>query len=669
MSQITVATAALNQTPLDWEGNRQRIIQAIHSARSAGAQFLCLPELAVTGYGCEDMFLSDHLYSRAFEIVNSLRAETRGIMLNLGIPFIIGGKRYNCAAIVCDGQLLGIVAKKHLDNSGVHYEQRWFSEWPVGKQHSVSIAGMSMPAGDVIFSLHGIKIAYEICHDAWVDNRHACDLIGRGVQLIANPSASHFAFGKRAVVEELVQRGSALCDGVYIYSNLLGCESGRTIYGGDRLIADRGKIVASGERFTYRDMELTTATVTIPPPNTATKTALGAVARPVVAPELPTSPTTITPNNLTVPDWESPAQIQLRGTSIPIQKLEEFTRSVSLGLFDYMRKCKAHGFTLSLSGGVDSSATACLVSMMLKFARRDLGDAGVCQKLPHIPALPDALTKGRAMQLVLACAYQSTKNSSAATRAAARTVAEAVDSTFYELDVAPLVQQYAELIETTVAHHFNWAEDDLILQNIQSRVRSPSIWMLANYRKALLLTTGNRSEAAVGYATMDGDTSGGLSPLGGIDKAFLRCWIEWLATSGPSGIGPLPYLKEVIAVPPTAELRPPEAHQTDEGDLMPYHVLSSIERLALSARLSPLQVWDAACNELGNDFSKQQLGIWVSNFFKLWSSNQWKRERFAPSFHIDSYNIDPKTWCRFPILSGGFEAELKDLSAALRALD
>lgn len=668
MTQITVATAALNQTPLDWEGNRQRIIQAIHSARSAGAQFLCLPEMAVTGYGCEDMFLAEHLHSRAIEVVNSLRPETRGIMVNLGIPWAHNGRRYNCAVIVCDGQLLGIVAKKHLDNSGVHYEQRWFHEWPVGKQSSVSIAGSSVPVGDVIFSLDGIKIAYEICHDAWVDNRHACDLIARGVQLIANPSASHFAFGKRAVVEELVQRGSALCDGVYIYSNLLGCESGRTIYGGDRLIADRGKIIASGERFTYRDMELTAATIDIAPTNSVNTTALGIVARPVVAPELPTSPTSITQNNLTVPAWESPGQIELRGSSIPIQRLEEFARSVSLGLFDYMRKCKAHGFTLSLSGGVDSSATACLVSMMLNFALRDLGAAGVCQKLSHITALPDALSEGRAMRLLLSCAYQSTNNSSAATKAAARTVAQGVDATFYELDVAPLVQQYGEMVEAAVAHRFNWTEDDLILQNIQSRVRSPSIWMLANYRKALLLTTGNRSEAAVGYATMDGDTSGGLSPLGGIDKAFLRCWIEWLATSGPSGIGPLPYLKEVIAVPPTAELRPPEAHQTDEGDLMPYHVLSNIERLALSSRLSPLQVWSRLCKELGSDFSKLQLGVWVTKFFKLWGSNQWKRERFAPSFHLDDYNLDPKTWCRFPILSGGFESELKELSFALDAL-
>src|SRR5205085_1442418 len=118
--------------------------------------------------------------------------------------------------------------------------------------------------------------------------------------------------------------------------------------------------------------------------------------------------------------------------------------------------------------------------------------------------------------------------------------------------------------------------DDIALQNIQARVRSPGIWMLANIAGALLLTTSNRSEAAVGYATMDGDTSGGLSPVAGIDKAFLREWLAWMEVAGPLGTQPLPILGLVNRQQPTAELRPATEAQTDEKDLMPYPVLDAI---------------------------------------------------------------------------------------------
>src|SRR5439155_20781534 len=108
-----------------------------------------------------------------------------------------------------------------------------------------------------------------------------------------------------------------------------------------------------------------------------------------------------------------------------------------------------------------------------------------------------------------------------------------------------------------INRELDWKTDDLALQNIQARARPPSVWLLANIRAALLLSTSNRSEAAVGYATMDGDTSGGLAPIAGIDKAFLRRWRRSCQTQGPDGIGPLPELAVVNDQAPTAELRPP----------------------------------------------------------------------------------------------------------------
>jgi NAD+ synthase (glutamine-hydrolysing) len=208
-----------------------------------------------------------------------------------------------------------------------------------------------------------------------------------------------------------------------------------------------------------------------------------------------------------------------------------------------------------------------------------------------------------------------------------------------------------------------WQTDDTALQNIQARARGPGAWLLANLRGALLLTTSNRSEAAVGYATMDGDTCGGLAPIAGIDKAFLLDWLKWMETTGPAGIGPLASLAVVNEQQPTAELRPPGAAQTDEGDLMPYRVLDAIERLAIRDKLMPIEVWERVCPQFPQ-YEKCQLADWVERFFQLWCRNQWKRERYAPSFHLDAENLDPKTWCRFPILNSGFGRELEQLRSS-----
>ncbi|HJT35992.1 MAG TPA: hypothetical protein VJ783_28475, partial [Pirellulales bacterium] len=161
-----------------------------------------------------------------------------------------------------------------------------------------------------------------------------------------------------------------------------------------------------------------------------------------------------------------------------------------------------------------------------------------------------------------------------------------------------------------------------------------------------------------------GDTSGGLCPIAGIDKAFLRRWLVWLEERGPEGLHPIPALAAVNCQPPTAELRPLSRCQTDEDDLMPYDVLDEIERAAIRDKYTPLEVFLRIRGRFAHHMP-EQLAVWVERFFRLWCRNQWKRERYAPSFHVDDENLDPKTWCRFPILSGGYERELAELRAYL----
>jgi len=244
-------------------------------------------------------------------------------------------------------------------------------------------------------------------------------------------------------------------------------------------------------------------------------------------------------------------------------------------------------------------------------------------------------------------------------------IAKAVGAEFHVIDVDALYKGYVSTIEAAIGRKLSWEHDDVTLQNIQARVRAPSIWGLANVRGAVLLTTSNRSEAAVGYATMDGDTSGGLAPLGGIDKTYLREWLRWMETKGPVGLHPVAALRLVNAQQPTAELRPAAKDgrpQTDEADLMPYDFLEAVEDSAIRDKHTPIEVLEELSPRYPQH-SAVQLAEWIDRFFRLWCRNQWKRERLAPSFHLDDRNVDPRSWCRFPILSGGFERELAELRA------
>jgi NAD+ synthase (glutamine-hydrolysing) len=355
------------------------------------------------------------------------------------------------------------------------------------------------------------------------------------------------------------------------------------------------------------------------------------------------------------PDWET-------GNAV---KFEEFTRAVSLGLFDYMRKSHSRGFVVSLSGGVDSTAVVLLVSFMVRQACEELGISGFLAAAGNNLLDQPANNAAEITRQILTTVYQATKNSSEITQQAAETVAAAVHATHYQFDVDRIVEAYKAIVRGAIQRDLSWETDDIALQNIQARVRSPGVWMLANLRNSLLLSTSNRSETAVGYATMDGDTSGGLAPLAGIDKAFLRRWLVWIEQEGPGGLGPVPEVACVNALQPTAELRPPGEGQTDEKDLMPYDVLDVAERLAVRDKLMPIEVHRHLQNRF-REYSPAQLGQWTIRFFQLWCRNQWKRERFAPSFHLDDENLDPKTWCRFPILSGGYERELGQLRRELK---
>ncbi len=652
MRLIRVGAGVVNQTPLDWPGNQERLLAAMTEARDAGIQLLCLPELCLTGYGCEDAFFSPDVCRRALEMLPTLADASKDMLTAVGLPVLYRGALYNVAALLGQGEVHGFVAKQSLAGDGIHYEPRWFKAWPAEEEGLLEMNGKDIPIGDLIFDWDGIRIGFEICEDAWVAQRPGSRLAERGVDIILNPSASHFAFEKHQIRQRFVLEGSRAFHTTYVYTNLLGNEAGRAIYDGGPMIATGGQFVATGPRFSFRPQFVIGATVDVDLTRTLRVRSVSARNA------LETDALDAVPVLL---DRKEPTfALAEAGEPNDHSKEEEFTHVMTLALFDYMRKSWSRGFVVSLSGGADSAACAALVGLMVDRFERELGPDAWPRWVPYL-GFEEGAPLAAIKQGLLFCVYQASENSSETTRHAAETVATALGARYSEWKIDALVTHYRSMVESSLERALTWDEDDITLQNIQARVRAPGVWMLANARNALLLATSNRSEAAVGYATMDGDTSGGLSPIAGIDKAFLRQWLRWMETAGSDDFPPIPELSVINAQAPTAELRPLEQTQTDEADLMPYPLLDAIERSAIRDKRAPEEVL-LEMRARYPEYEIKQLELWVKRFFQLWSRNQWKRERYAPSFHLDDENLDPKTWCRFPILSGGFKRELEELS-------
>ena len=623
---MVFSAGALNQLPLDWEGNRQRILAAIAQASAEGSALLCLPELCISGYGCEDQFLAPFTAVKSWESLELIASEVSEMVTVVGLAIPFEGSLYNVSAILANGKIQALIPKQFLADDGVHYEPRWFKAWPRGQRKTYK----GIPLGDYRLHFAGITLGIEICQDAWEgERRPAYDLARRGVSVICNPTASHFAFGKAEIRKSLALEGAKIINGAYLFANLLGNEAGRIIFDGDAYIAHEGEIKQQSPRFSYQDFSLITSELDLPLREDQGEDVISFDFK------LP-SPQPI--STLAIPAWEDSAS----------KKEEEFSRVVALGLFDYLRKSRSQGWVLSLSGGADSSAIASLCALSIQYATAELGWEGLKQKLNYIPLT----TSDKVMSQLLTTIYQGTVNSSQNTRDSARELAEWIGTQHYVIEIDSIVQGYRDLIEGAIGRPLTWEQDDITLQNVQARVRAPSAWMLANIKNALLLATSNRSEASVGYATMDGDTSGSISPIAGIDKSFIRTWLLWLEDQGFKG------LHLVNSLEPSAELRPLSEKQVDEEDLMPYPILNTIERLVFYDLLSPHACLEEVNKRYGSVFAKEKLEEFVRRFFRLWARNQWKRERYAPGFHVDDYSLDPKSWLRFPILSAGLEKDV-----------
>ena len=384
--KLRIGGATVNQTPLDWSNNTRQIIEAIKAAEQQSIDLLCFPELSLSGYGCEDAFLSDWLSEIAGKELNKIISEVGEMMVCIGMPIRFEGKTYNGVCVIQNKNILGITLKQNLAKDGVHYEHRWFEEWAPHRTKALDWGDQQIMVGDLTYECKGVSFGFEICEDAWRKIRPAENLTKRNVELILNPSASHFAMSKSPSREELVMQSSLTYHCVYGYVNLLGNEAGRMIYDGDILFAREGKLIQRNPRLSLQPYVIQHCDV----------------------------------------DFDlAESQVYQPNKDIT-EKNEEFAQATSLALFDYLRKSKSKGYTLSLSGGADSACCAIIVAEMIRRGSKQLGWNHFTKALDI-----EAKDEKEATHQLLTCAYQGTRNSSKETREAAKTLADSIGASFH----------------------------------------------------------------------------------------------------------------------------------------------------------------------------------------------------------------------------------------------
>lgn len=690
MKTMKVSAASLNQTAGEFETNSRNIINAAITARNNGASFLLTPELSLTGYGLEDNFsymnIVDTALSKLFKLASDL---PQGIAVSVGLPYLYSGKLFNGIALLLNGQICGITFKKNLASNGVHYEQRWFTPWNQTDvfRHTVTVNGTeaTVPVGTPVFDIEGFLLGIEVCEDSWVAKRIASHYFDLGVDIIANPSASHFAIGKFDIRQQLIKESSRTYGVSYLFANLNGVDSGRAVYDGGCIIANSGQILNQGPRFHHTPYEVIASVVR----NNSSRVSKAITSQryseiqqnlsnyiiklqinnpaPIPATDSPGFLSELSASRTpaaTIPAWETSPHLEH----------EEAVRAIALGLRDWSEKTRTNGYTLSLSGGADSGLTAALVAMAVKFELHEFkakerslqesyfarfADDDIQTKIDTTAI--DQVEKS-VMANFLQTAYQPSANSGNVTFTAATKLAEYIGSTHYNFPITNVVEEYEKVLSEETGITFTWEDHDIFRQNIQARTRSPMIWGATNLKNSLLLTTSNLSEASLGYATQDGDTSGVLAPISGVTKSRILKILSWMENSGidltygeTNNFVRLDALSYINNQKPTAELRPEE--QQDEDDLMPYALLDRILMLQLQKNLTPLEIFEVIVIE-DSEYKTEFVARCIVKYFTLFVRNQWKRDRQAPSFHIEINSLDPKADRRMPLLGNPYQEEI-----------
>ena len=513
---LRVALAQIDPKVGDIRGNARKIADYIGRARDRGAALVVFPELCLTGYPPEDLLLKTSFLDAAGAALDELAAQTHGIAAVVGFPERADDV-YNAAAVLADGGVAAVYRKAYLPNYGVFDEQRYFQ--------SGSEA--------VVFDLNGVTIGLSVCEDLWEPGPPAMTEALAGAQVLVNLSASPYRRGyglrrERMIVQRAVDYLAAV-----VFVNTVGGQDELVFDGHSVAVGPDGRVLARCEQFAE-----SLAVCTIDP-------------REVVAARLRDTRHRVNvrrqerASGRPAPDFkvvrgdavsvDAPAD-RVQGTVAPLlaSEEEEVYAALRTGLQAYVEKNGFERVVLALSGGIDSALVALVAT--------------------------DALGPER-----VTCVSMPSPYSSAGTRADARAIAEALGTPFLELSIADAMESYDGLL----AEPFADGDPGIAEENLQARIRGNVVMALSNRFGWLVLTTGNKSELSVGYATLYGDMAGGFAVIKDVYKGLVYRLVRWRNEAAGRELVPA----SVLERPPSAELR---HEQRDEDSLPPYDILDAI---------------------------------------------------------------------------------------------
>mmetsp|Transcript_9847 Transcript_9847/g.17312 ORF Transcript_9847/g.17312 Transcript_9847/m.17312 type:complete len:705 (-) Transcript_9847:52-2166(-) len=672
----TVATCALDQFALDFDGNLARIKESIERAKALGARYRVGPELEVSGYGCEDHFHEIDTFTHSAEVLAELLKSgvMEDIICDVGLAVLHQSVPYNCRAICLGSKILCIRPKLFLADDGNYREPRWFTRWArrgEAEEHHLddvlraATGQQSVPFGDCCIDTADTRLATETCEELFTPDSPHIGMGLVGVELIGNGSGSHHELRKLHTRIDLIRSATAKSGGIYLYANQLGCDGGRTLYDGSALIACNGQIVAQGSQFSLEDVEVVTATIDL---EAVRAFRIAKASRGVQASSAPKMYSVKT-------DFNICDDVEFATVTQPIEVLyhtpeEEIAFGPACWLWDQLRRSGASGFFLPLSGGADSSSTAAIVAAMCQMVVRAVsrGDKTVLRDIrrmtghdpeesSYYPEDPKELANR-----IFHSAYLGTSNSSENTKQFAQSLADAVGSYHMYVNIDPVIAAIVTLFSAVTGRtpqyrvHGGSYSENQALQNIQARFRMLFSYLLAQLlpwilgKKGFLLVlgSGNVDEGLRGYLTKYDCSSADLNPIGGISKVDLKRFLVYASTK--EGLD-LPVLAEIAVAPPTAELEPitDTYTQTDEDDMgMTYAELSVYGRLRKIARCGPVSMFKRLVS-LWPHLPAEEVAVKVKHFFRTYAQNRHKATTLTPSVHCESYGVDDNRFDLRPI--------------------
>ncbi|KXL42023.1 hypothetical protein M433DRAFT_1234 [Acidomyces richmondensis BFW] len=692
--ECVLATSQLNQWVLDWDGNRDRVIQAIKTARAAHAAIILTPELCIPGYGLLDHWLENDVYVHSWDVVAEIisHLDCQEIIIDLGVPVQHRGCSYNARVLALNGEILAIRPKLDLCNDGNFREMRYFTPWPRGRVEDFRLPEViqRLPKGqklcrigEVAFDALDGSFASETCEELWTPNSPHSLYSLAGIEIILNSSGSHHELRKLDTRIDLMLEATAKTGGVYMYANQRGCDGDRLYYDGCALIMSNGQVLAQGSQFSLKDVEVKTARVDLDeiwPWRTSRSRGIQAQ-----------DPAVHKIERIAV-DYSLCRRI---GSTTPLTRAqapryhvpeEEIALGPACWLWDYLRRSRAAGFLIPLSGGIDSCATATIVYSMCRLVVKEIKEGNEvviadAQRLCGVSD-PSSLTAEQFCNRIFCTVFMGMKKqSSRETRSRARELSAAIGAHHIDTNIDDMVQSLHGVVSNILGFEPKFKveggsqTENLALQNFQARSRMVLAYALGQLIPKsrgfegglLILGSANVDECLRGYLTKYDCSSADINPIGGISKTDLKRFIKWAEKNFH-----LPILQEFLDAIPTAELEPiTESYvQSDEADMgFTYDELSVFGRLRKQYKLGPVSTFERLVKDWSDHMRPRDIYTKVRNFFYYYSINRHKMTTMTPGLYLESYTPDDNRYDLRPFLYPRFNFEHRKMENMLKKME